>query len=126
MQSLARLEAEASMANDDLGATRLRLDGLRKELKTVEGEIKKSTPEREKRAAALAEAEGRGAELTATVDAADDEVFGAFCKRINVDNIRVYEGVQLKLAREESEALQGYTAQNARASHQWVGSVERC
>lgn len=118
IQSLARLEAEATTASDDLNATRLRLGGLRKELAAVEKDIKKMTPDREQRAKELAASEGKGKALAKTVDAADDEVFASFCKRINVDSIREYEDGQLKLAREEEEALQAFTAQSARASHQ--------
>lgn len=118
IQSLARLEAELLMANDDLGATRLRLDGLRKELKTVEKDIKKMSPERESRAADLAAAQSKSTNLAKTVNEADDKIFKSFCQRIKVDSIREYEDVQLKVAQEENEALQSFIAQNARASHQ--------
>lgn len=118
VQDLARLEAELTTASDDLDATRLRLDGLRKELGGVDKDIKKMTPDKQKRTKDLTSAESQGKTLAAVVEKADDEVFTNFCKRINVPNIREYEDVQLKVAQEENEAMEAFTAQNARAAHQ--------
>ncbi|KLT43612.1 RecF/RecN/SMC protein [Cutaneotrichosporon oleaginosum] len=116
-KALSRLQAELGSANDDLSATRLRLDGMRKELAAVEKDLKKLKPEREKRAKALHDAESRLEGLAQTVDAADDSIFAAFCQRINVDNIREYEDVQLKVAREENEALEEFKTKAARNVH---------
>lgn len=52
------------------------------------------------------------------MDAADDGVFAQFVRKIGVDTIRDYENVQLKMAREENEAMAKYTAQQARIQHQ--------
>lgn len=57
-------------------------------------------------------------ELSTVVDDADDRVFGDFCRRIGVANIREYEQRQLKLAQEESEARLRYDTQIARLTHQ--------
>lgn len=51
------------------------------------------------------------------MDAAEDQVFGAFCREIGVANIRDYEARQLKLAQEESEARLRFETQIARLSH---------
>jgi len=56
--------------------------------------------------------------LVNTVNAADDGVFTAFCARIGVADIRDYEDVQLKMAKEESEAMEAFSAQQARVTHQ--------
>jgi structural maintenance of chromosome 1 len=116
-QTLTRLQAELGTANDDLAATRLRLEGLRKELAAVEKDLAKMKPEREKRAKALRDAENKLKGLAQTVEAADDGVFATFCQRINVDNIREYEDVQLKVAREENEALEEFKTKSARNTH---------
>ncbi|GMK58711.1 hypothetical protein CspeluHIS016_0601530 [Cutaneotrichosporon spelunceum] len=116
-QVLSRLQAELATASDDLAATRLRLEGLRKELAAVENDLRKMNPEREKRAKALREVEDKLQGLAETVEEADDGVFATFCQRINVGNIREYEGVQLKAAREESEALQEFKIKAARNLH---------
>lgn len=117
VQQLSRLQAELGTANDDLSATRLRLEGLRKELAAVEKDIKKMQPDREKRAKTLRTTEDKIETLAGTVEAADDGVFAAFCQRINVSNIREYEDVQLKVAREENEALEEFKVQAARNGH---------
>jgi structural maintenance of chromosome 1 len=55
--------------------------------------------------------------LASVVDAAEDQVFGAFCREIGVANIRDYEARQLKLAQEESEARLRFETQIARLTH---------
>jgi structural maintenance of chromosome 1 len=57
-------------------------------------------------------------ELASQVNAADDEIFADFCRRIRVANIREYENVQLKAAQEENDALIKYKTQIARLEHQ--------
>lgn len=116
--SLARLEAEYSLAKDDLDATQLRLRGLRAELKSVESDIKKLRPDLDKKAKAVRTAEDQIKGLQDTVDGAEQGMFAAFCQKIKVGSIREYEDVQLKMAREESEALEHFTQSLARAGHQ--------
>ena len=64
-------------------------------------------------------------QLASQVNAADDEVFADFCRRIRVANIREYEDVQLKAAQEESDALVKYRTQIARLEHQSVKREQR-
>lgn len=59
-------------------------------------------------------------QLASQVNAADDEVFADFCRRIRVNDIREYEDVQLKAAQEENDALLKYKTQIARLEHQSV------
>jgi structural maintenance of chromosome 1 len=59
-------------------------------------------------------------ELSATVNAAEDDVFGAFCRKIKVSNIREYEERQMKVAQEESRARLQYETQISRLTHQFV------
>jgi structural maintenance of chromosome 1 len=58
--------------------------------------------------------------LAATVNAAEDSVFNAFCHKIRVANIREYEESQLKVAQEEAEARLRFDTQIARLTHQFV------
>ncbi|EIW69438.1 hypothetical protein TREMEDRAFT_62305 [Tremella mesenterica DSM 1558] len=133
LENLARLDAEATIAKDDLvrvffkrqkfqadaqDATRLRLNGLRAELNHVESDFKKLSPDLEKRSRAVRTLEQKTADLAKTVNTADDETFDAFCKKIKISHIQEYEDVQLKLATEESEALEAFTTQQARINHQ--------
>lgn len=55
--------------------------------------------------------------FASVVDAAEDQVFGSFCREIGVANIRDYEARQLKLAQEESEARLRFETQIARLTH---------
>jgi len=86
----------------------------------VESDIEKMSPERQRRARAVSSSDERLTGLIDTVNAADDGVFTAFCARIGVATIRDYEDVQLKMAREESEAMEAFSAQQARVTHQYV------
>jgi structural maintenance of chromosome 1 len=54
------------------------------------------------------------------VDAAEDGVYGDFCRQIGVANIREYEVRQLKLAQEETEARLRFETQIARLTHLYV------
>ncbi|WRT67180.1 uncharacterized protein IL334_004146 [Kwoniella shivajii] len=118
LESLARLDAESTIAKDELAATRTRLNGLREELEHTNSNINKLTPEVQKRQRDVTNAENRRSELLDTVHTVDDDVFEEFCERIGVANIREYEDVQLKIAKEASEAMEGFSAQQARVKHQ--------
>lgn len=101
-----------------MDATALRLNGLRTELKGVFSDLKRLRPDLEKKAKALQDAEDKIEALQGTVDQAEEGVFSAFCKKIKVGSIREYEDVQLKVAKEENEAMEKYGQQQARAKHQ--------
>ena len=57
-------------------------------------------------------------ELQETVNEADDKIFGAFCRKIKVKNIREYEERQLKALQEGSEARTRFSVQISRLKHQ--------
>jgi structural maintenance of chromosome 1 len=120
LANLARLDAEYAYAKDDLDATQLRLRGLKAELKAVSGDIKKMRPDLEAKAEAASAVEIKIEALQATVDKAEEGVFGAFCKKIKVGSIREYEDVQLKVAQEEGEALEKFSQSKVRLGHQYV------
>lgn len=56
--------------------------------------------------------------LQVAIDEVEAEIFGGFCRKIRVDNIREYEDRQLKVAQEESEARLKFDAQISRLTHQ--------
>jgi structural maintenance of chromosome 1 len=62
-------------------------------------------------------------ELAEVVNAAEDNIFAAFCHKIKVDHIRDYEERQLKLSQEESEARLRHDTQIARLRHQYDISI---
>lgn len=118
LSNLAKLDAELTIAQDDLEATRLRLNGLRSELDHAESEIRRSDPERQRRVRTVADTETQLGGVSDIINQADDGVFRDFCRRIRVTNIREYEDVQLKIAKEESDAIAAFAAQQARIQHQ--------
>ncbi|KAG6915096.1 hypothetical protein DXG01_013475 [Tephrocybe rancida] len=115
---ISRLESATTVARDDLSACKLRITGLKDELKHIDKEIKQINPELKKvqknHAACVAEID----ELAAIINAAEDGIFKTFCRKINVANIREYEERQLKVAQEESKARLQFEAQLARLGHQ--------
>lgn len=59
-------------------------------------------------------------ELLTIVNTAEDGLFGFFCQKIGVSNIREYEERQLKVAQEESQARLRHDTQIARLTNQYV------
>ncbi|KAJ6610416.1 condensin complex subunit SMC1 [Mycena sp. CBHHK59/15] len=115
---IARIESAITLARDDLNACKLRLTGIRDELKHIEKELKKNAPELKKNQATYDTLHNQIAELDETIHTAEDATFSAFCRKIKVDNIREYEERQLKVAQEESEARLRFDNQIARLTHQ--------
>ncbi|WWC69419.1 uncharacterized protein I206_103358 [Kwoniella pini CBS 10737] len=118
LESLARLDAELTVARDDLQSTRTRLAGLRQELEHITSTVSNLNPDLRRRQREVDDAETRRQGLLETINEADDGVFGDFCERIGVSNIREYEDVQLRIAKEADEAMEGFAAQQARIKHQ--------
>ena len=58
--------------------------------------------------------------LQAAIDEADNSVFGDFCRRIGVGNIRDYEERQLKVAQEVTEARHRFDTHIARLTTQYA------
>ncbi|KAJ6560360.1 condensin complex subunit SMC1 [Mycena capillaripes] len=115
---IGRIESATSLAKDDLNACKLRLTGIRDELKHIEKELKKNAPELRKTQAAYDALQKQITELSETINNAEDATFAAFCRKIKVANIREYEERQLKVAQEESEARLRFDNQIARLTHQ--------
>jgi structural maintenance of chromosome 1 len=119
-------------------ACKLRITGIKDELKHIDQELKSISPELKKVGLllslnflyveldvvkarnALTKLQERIATLSATVYEAEDEVFALFCRKIGVETIREYEEQQLKVAQEESQARLRFDTQIARLSNQYV------
>ncbi|KAI0063838.1 cohesin complex subunit psm1 [Artomyces pyxidatus] len=115
---LSRLESTLQVARDDLSACKLKVNGLKDELKHVERSLKQNTPELNKARKAHQTLREKIEGLETIVHEAEDGVFAAFCEEIGVANIREYEERQLKLAQAESEARLRFDTQIARLTHQ--------
>ncbi|KAJ3507775.1 hypothetical protein NLJ89_g6117 [Agrocybe chaxingu] len=118
VSDISRLESTITVAKDDLRACKLRITGIKDELKHIDKELKSVSPELKKARKAHGNLQSRIAELSATVNAEEDGVFASFCRKIGVSNIREYEERQLKVAQEESQARLRFDTQIARLTNQ--------
>jgi structural maintenance of chromosome 1 len=123
-------------------ACKLRLTGIKDELKHIEKELKKTAPDLKKvhisypvvpsfLLSCVSQAQTtytslkeKIEELAYTVNSAEDQLFASFCQQINVPNIREYEERQLKAAQEESEARLRFDKQIARLTHVYASVCE--
>lgn len=78
-----------------------------------------------KKSRAVEATEGKLSDIERILNTADDGVFDQFCRKIRVESIRDYEDVQLRMSREEDEAMAKHTAQQARIQHQYVGMRDK-
>ncbi|KAI0962689.1 hypothetical protein AcV7_001479 [Taiwanofungus camphoratus] len=122
---ISRLESLYTVTKDDLSACKLRLDGIKNEIKHIDREMKQTEPQLRKAQNSYNSLKEKVDELASVVNAAEDEVFAAFCQTIGVSNIREYEERQLKLARAESEARLQFDTQIARLTHQYEFAQEQ-
>ncbi|KAF8638669.1 hypothetical protein AX17_002030 [Amanita inopinata Kibby_2008] len=116
---ITRLESAVTIAKDDLNACKLRLTGIKDELKHLDREIRKNVPELRKIQTTYDNLQQQVLELRTVIEGAEDNVFAQFCRKIKVSNIREYEERQLKVAQEESEARLRFDNQIARLTHQF-------
>nr|VWO99827.1 NOT4p [Ganoderma boninense] len=117
LAEITRLESAHSVARDDLGACKAKLNGVRDELKHIDREIRQIQPELRKAQTAYNKVKEQVDALAAVINEAEDGIFADFCEQIGVDNIREYEERQLKLAQAESEARLQFDTQIARLTH---------
>ncbi|KAJ3521351.1 hypothetical protein NMY22_g12355 [Coprinellus aureogranulatus] len=118
ISEISRLEATITVARDDLTACKLRITGLKEELKHVDKELKTLAPQLKKAANTHAGLQSQIEGLKKTINASEDAIFKQFCRKIGVSNIREYEERQMKIAQEESQARLRYDTQIARLTHQ--------
>ncbi|KAF9517669.1 hypothetical protein BS47DRAFT_1339193 [Hydnum rufescens UP504] len=115
---MARLESSLTVARDDLSAHKLRLTGIKTELKHIEKEFAALNPDYKKSRTSLDKVQEQMLKLQSVVNASDDKVFSAFCRKIKVKNIREYEERQLKALQEGAEARTRFNTQINRLTHQ--------
>ncbi|GJE85341.1 chromosome segregation protein SMC [Phanerochaete sordida] len=118
LAEISRLEPALAVARDDLSACKLRLNGIKEEIKHVDGQLRQEQP-------ALREAQTKHDRLQeqiealkSTIDEAEAEVFAEFCEDIGVESIREFEERQLRAAEESSAARLQFDTQIARLTHQ--------
>ncbi|KAG0313718.1 Structural maintenance of chromosomes protein 1 [Dissophora globulifera] len=100
---LAGIESKLSFSREDLSATKRKLNGVREEIKIVDGELTEKRPLAEQSSRDLAQLEQEIATIETTVHRIEDEVFASLCRKVGVSNIREYEEHKLLRAQELSE-----------------------
>ncbi|KAI0781931.1 cohesin complex subunit psm1 [Abortiporus biennis] len=118
IERISQLEPKLSVARDDLNACKLRITGLKEEMKHVDDELKKIEPSLRKAQREYDSLKERIEALYSVIYEEEDKIFSNFCRRIGVSNIREYEERQLKVAEEESLARLQFDTQIARLTHQ--------
>lgn len=101
-------------------AAQLRSTGILQELEHVRVQLNGLAPQVNAATAAHDQLREQVETLQAAIGEADDSVFGDFCRRIGVGNIRDYEERQLKIAQAVSEARHRFDTQIARLTTQYV------
>ncbi|KAH9053337.1 cohesin complex subunit psm1 [Lactarius vividus] len=117
ISEMTKLESVLQVARDDLSACNHKLQGIKDELKHIDRSLRQISPEYKKARNALDRLHEEIQRFASVVDAAEDGVYGDFCREIGVANIREYEARQLKLAQEETEARLRFETQIARLTH---------
>ncbi|KAI0084077.1 condensin complex subunit SMC1 [Irpex rosettiformis] len=118
LAEITRLEPALAVARDDLSACKLRLTGIKDEMKHVNQALRQLDPELRRAQSAHDTLRERIEALRAAIDEAESDVFAEFCETVDVENIRTFEERQLKLAEEESAARLQFDTQIARLTHQ--------
>ncbi|EKM57692.1 uncharacterized protein PHACADRAFT_206572 [Phanerochaete carnosa HHB-10118-sp] len=118
LAEISRLEPALAVARDDLSACKLRLNGIKEEIKHIDGQLRQEQPQLRDAQTEHDRLQEQINALKATIDEAEAEVFASFCDEIGVESIREFEEQQLKAAEEESAARLEYDTQIARLGHQ--------
>lgn len=111
---LTGLQQKLSYAKEEYKAIERNSSSKEKELNHAQDELSTIKPKYEGKHRELQELEARLNELRSTVSEVEDEVFAAFCRRLNYDNIRVYEAQQGSLQQEGAQKRLEFATQRSR------------
>jgi structural maintenance of chromosome 1 len=114
------LETKQKYAQDELNALNNNISSKKRTLQHTQsllGEIKPKYEEQSSRLASLKETLEEQAKSVAQIE---DQVFGAFCKRLGYANIREYEKQQGTLQQEAQQKKAEFTRQISRLSNQLI------
>jgi structural maintenance of chromosome 1 len=98
-------ETRLKFAKVDLEQQESRLATTHANLTVNQAAIAKKTPAAEKATAKAAKQEAKIDELTDQVNTLTDKVFGKFCKKIGVGDVREYEGTTMKVQQAEHNKM---------------------
>lgn len=109
-----KFESDLELFKDDAAQLNVKLGGVQAELKTLRAKATEERQRTQQLAAALQKAENESAVHRAAIDAAEAGIFAAFCKRVNVANVREYEEQLLRGVQEDNETTIKLKTQIAR------------
>nr|KAJ3408666.1 Structural maintenance of chromosomes protein 1 [Polyrhizophydium stewartii] len=115
---MATLEARTLGFQDELEACEMRLGSLATEMQAVGDALAPLEAGLAEAEAAEAEARARHDEADAAVRAHEREVFGAFCRRIGVADIRAFESTRVQAVQAASERRLELTTHRAKLAGQ--------
>lgn len=111
---LTGLEQKLAYAREEQKAIERNLASKEKELSHAQEELASVKPKYKGKHRELQELETQLKELRTAVGEVEDEVFAAFCQRLNYDSIRVYEAQQGSLQQEGAQKKLEFATQKSR------------
>lgn len=122
---ISGLQMKLSYENEKLSGLQHTLDGREPELSHVRSQIRALDPQIAHTKVRVCEMERKTNSLQTKVGRIEDEIFGEFCSRIGVANIREYERAQSGLLNELAQRRLGYATQTSRLKNQLQFETER-
>ncbi|PGH14914.1 hypothetical protein AJ79_02777 [Helicocarpus griseus UAMH5409] len=115
---LAGLEQRLAYSRDELKALDRNIESRSGEVDFAKRQMKSVQPKYREKKRALEELEESIEEAQSSVSGVEDEVYGAFCRRLGYSNIREYEAQQGSLQQEAAEKKLEFTTQKSRIENQ--------
>lgn len=122
---LARAQTRAQTLHDERADTARRLHEAERERDVLDAQLRTEQDAAHADDAELARARDARAALQRTIYAADDAVFGAFCARLGVADVRAYEAQHEHRTSALGVATQQHARQLARLAHQRTFTEEQ-
>ena len=122
---LSGLENRRKYAEDELKALDRNVESKRRELQFAQGQLAEAEPKLQEQSQGV---DNRKAELErhrTVVSTAEDQVFAAFCQRLQYPDIRAYEAQQGTLQQEASQKKVEFTTQRSRLENQLAFETQR-
>ncbi|CAG8540450.1 3651_t:CDS:10, partial [Acaulospora colombiana] len=115
---ISGLESRLELSQQDLFEVTKKLEAVNDELGVIANEVVKLQPTLDQAQTELTRINEQIVLLENKINLIEDDVFGDFCRKIRVANIRDYEQRQLKMAQEIAENRLRFTTQRSRLQNQ--------
>jgi structural maintenance of chromosome 1 len=115
---LSGLESRHRFAQEELQGLQRNLQSKKKEVDNAKRQLKEAQPKYREKQRALDELDESMSEYQENVSRVEDEVFAAFCQRLDFEDIREYEAQQGSLQQEAAQKKLEFTTQKSRIENQ--------